>query len=118
MLCACTPSSPELDEDGGFPSSARSDEDAAREDVAGDLDGESFESIGDVSTCTEDCSGHDAGFEWARDHDVTDASECGGGSLSFEEGCRTYADAIQERMDDARSDALDEALSEADPYVS
>lgn len=43
--------------------------------------------------CSSDCSGHEAGFEWARDHDVTDASECSGDSDSFVEGCEAFAEA-------------------------
>lgn len=49
-----------------------------------------FEEVGDTSQCTDDCSGHDAGFDWARDHDITDEGDCGGYSQSFIEGCETY----------------------------
>ena len=41
--------------------------------------------------CTEDCSGHEAGYEWAEDKGIEDADDCGGKSQSFIEGCRTYA---------------------------
>jgi hypothetical protein len=37
--------------------------------------------------CTQDCSGHEAGYQWAEEHGVTDEDECGGKSWSFEEGC-------------------------------
>ena len=40
--------------------------------------------------CTEDCSGHKAGYEWAEEHNITDESDCGGNSQSFIEGCQTY----------------------------
>ncbi|WP_245463875.1 hypothetical protein [Rhizobium sp. NXC24] len=40
--------------------------------------------------CTEDCSGHKAGYEWAERNAVTDESDCGGNSTSFEEGCKTF----------------------------
>jgi hypothetical protein len=40
--------------------------------------------------CTEDCSGHKAGYEWAEEHIITDESDCGGNSQSFIEGCQTY----------------------------
>ena len=49
-----------------------------------------FEKVGDTSLCHGDCSGHDAGFDWARDHNITDESECGGNSQSFIEGCEAY----------------------------
>jgi hypothetical protein len=42
--------------------------------------------------CTEDCSGHDAGYEWAEDNGIDDPDNCGGNSWSFEEGCRAYAE--------------------------
>jgi hypothetical protein len=42
--------------------------------------------------CTEDCSGHEAGYEWARDRGIDDPDDCGGNSWSFEEGCRAYAE--------------------------
>lgn len=41
--------------------------------------------------CTGDCSGHDAGYEWASDNDISDPSDCGGKSTSFIEGCEAYA---------------------------
>lgn len=42
--------------------------------------------------CTIDCSGHEAGYEWAEGHDIHDPDDCGGNSESFIEGCRTYAE--------------------------
>lgn len=42
--------------------------------------------------CTDDCSGHDAGYEWASDNDVCDASYSDGNSNSFDEGVRAYAE--------------------------
>ena len=41
--------------------------------------------------CTEGCSGHAAGYRWAEENGVTNASDCGGNSQSFIEGCETYA---------------------------
>lgn len=55
-----------------------------------ELDG-SDGTFGDYG-CTEDCSGHEAGYEWAEQQGVTDPDECGGYSWSFEEGCRQYAE--------------------------
>jgi hypothetical protein len=42
--------------------------------------------------CTVDCSGHDAGYQWAADNGITDPDNCGGKSWSFIEGCRAYAE--------------------------
>jgi|YNPMSStandDraft_1061717.scaffolds.fasta_scaffold23882_2 hypothetical protein len=50
--------------------------------------------------CTEDCSGHEAGYEWAEEHDITDPDDCGGNSQSFIEGCQAYA---EENSDDGDS---------------
>lgn len=44
---------------------------------------------GDV--CTVSCDGHEAGRQWAERRGITDESECGGRSWSFQEGCETYA---------------------------
>lgn len=42
--------------------------------------------------CTEDCSGHEAGYAWAEENDITDPDDCGGNSQSFIEGCIAYAE--------------------------
>lgn len=42
--------------------------------------------------CTEDCSGHQAGYDWAREHNITDPDDCGGDSQSFVEGCKVYTE--------------------------
>ena len=40
--------------------------------------------------CTEDCSGHEAGYEWAEENDISDTYDCDGNSQSFIEGCESY----------------------------
>ncbi len=50
--------------------------------------------------CTEDCSGHDAGREWAEQRGITSPDDCGGKSWSFEEGCRSYAEEQQSSSGD------------------
>ncbi len=42
--------------------------------------------------CTDDCSGHEAGYEWAEDKGIYDESDCGGNSNSFIEGCISYVE--------------------------
>ena len=79
------------------------DEDAAREDAVSDLSGQVFQDVGDTSRCTEDCSGHDAGWQWAQDNDVTDSYDCSG-SGSFEDGCQAYVEELESRVDEARDD--------------
>jgi hypothetical protein len=56
--------------------------------------------------CTQDCSGHEAGYEWAERHDVTDPDDCGGTSRSFIEGCRAYA--VEHEDDRINDDCEDE----------
>ncbi len=58
--------------------------------------------------CTEDCSGHEAGYEWAEDKGITDSSDCGGNSNSFIEGCEAYAEEEEE------AEALEEEREEVD----
>lgn len=41
--------------------------------------------------CTVDCSGHEAGYSWAKRKGISDPSQCGGNSMSFVEGCRAAA---------------------------
>jgi len=40
--------------------------------------------------CTEDCSGHEAGYEWAEENNISDENDCDGNSASFIEGCIIY----------------------------
>lgn len=47
--------------------------------------------------CTQDCSGHEAGYRWAEEHDLTDEDDCDGKSESFIEGCKAY---VQEQAHD------------------
>lgn len=41
-------------------------------------------------TCSSDCSGHIAGFNWASARRVKSTSQCTGNSNSFREGCFVY----------------------------
>ena len=40
--------------------------------------------------CTEDCSGHEAGYGWAEENDISNIDDCRGNSQSFIEGCEAY----------------------------
>ena len=40
--------------------------------------------------CTQDCSGHIAGYKWAASHGLTEDYQCTGRSQSFIEGCLEY----------------------------
>jgi hypothetical protein len=82
----------------------QSADEAASEAVAGTT----YEGQGAPYGCTDDCSGHDAGYRWGEEHDVTDSSDCGGNSRSFIEGCEAYAEAYQK----ARQTAIDDGSSD------
>ncbi|MFW0871348.1 MAG: hypothetical protein ACKKL4_02755 [Patescibacteria group bacterium] len=53
-----------------------------------DLDNTSFYGY----KCTEDCSGHKAGYEWAEMNRIISSWDCGGNSSSFIEGCIAYTE--------------------------
>lgn len=40
--------------------------------------------------CSEDCGGHEAGYDWAEENDISDKEECDWNSDSFIEGCQAY----------------------------
>ena len=42
--------------------------------------------------CDEDCSGHEAGYNWAEENDISDEDSCIGKSESFIEGCIIYVE--------------------------
>ncbi|MCX6793401.1 MAG: hypothetical protein NTY12_05290 [Candidatus Falkowbacteria bacterium] len=42
--------------------------------------------------CTDDCSGHEAGYDWADEKGIDDVDDCGGNSQSFIEGCESYVE--------------------------
>ncbi|WP_256584992.1 hypothetical protein [Pseudomonas sp. Irchel s3b2] len=42
--------------------------------------------------CKGDCSGHQAGYDWAEQNDIDDESSCSTPSQSFNEGCQSYID--------------------------
>lgn len=54
-------------------------------------DNQESEITSDNWECTDDCSGHEAGYSWAEDKGITDPDDCGGKSESFIEGCEAWA---------------------------
>lgn len=87
------------------------DEDAAREvaqeEAMSNYSGMTYQDAGAPYGCTDDCGGHDAGWQWAIDNGVTDESDCwpSNNSNSFEEGCRAYVESINSATDAAVEDA-------------
>lgn len=80
------------------------DEADAKANAASDLSGQTFQDVGDTSQCTEDCSGHDAGWQWAQENDVQDSTDCSGNG-SFAGGCEAYVEELESRVEEARDDA-------------
>lgn len=64
-------------------------------EVGGASTGGTYSENYGTSECTIDCSGHDAGYEWAQDNDITDTEYSEGNSESFNEGVRAYAEENQ-----------------------
>jgi hypothetical protein len=44
------------------------------------------------NACKTDCSGHQAGYNWAQQNGISDESACKSNSNSFNEGCRTFVE--------------------------
>jgi len=42
--------------------------------------------------CTDDCSGHYAGYEWAEKNGIDSIDGCTGNSQSFIEGCKVFVE--------------------------
>ncbi|KAA3448042.1 hypothetical protein C7I87_24195 [Mesorhizobium sp. SARCC-RB16n] len=61
--------------------------------------------------CTDDCSGHVAGYDWAARKDITDERDCDGDSLSFNEGCQAY---VEEHADNASRSQSDNGNDDED----
>lgn len=65
-----------------FESKWNADKFAARQQA----DGRQFHGY----TCTQDCSGHIAGYEWAERNGIRNRNQCDGQSQSFIEGCWAF----------------------------
>jgi hypothetical protein len=50
-----------------------------------------------VADCTHDCSGQEAGYMWAWEHNITDETACSGNSVAFIAGCQAYAHQQEEQ---------------------
>lgn len=54
--------------------------------------------------CTDDCSGHQAGYEWAEQNDINDEAACDTPAQSFNEGCQSYIDNNSDEDEDEDED--------------
>jgi hypothetical protein len=79
------------------------DEDAAQADAEQEVADEGYS-----GSCTIDCGGHDAGFNWAADgHEDHGVST----SRSFDEGQEAYQDAVDQRLEEKREEFEDDPSS-------
>jgi hypothetical protein len=68
--------------------------------------------------CSGNCSGHEAGYNWAEAHDIDDEDVCdtagdNSNSASFAEGCKAYVNG--ESQDDDSAKTEDQDGENADP---
>ena len=54
--------------------------------------------------CSQDCSGHQAGYDWAGLHVIDDEDDCHGNSESFIEGCKAYVEENNDDLDNEEND--------------
>ncbi len=62
----------------------------------------------DSYECLDDCSGHQAGYDWAEENDIDDDSACSTNSPSFNEGCQSFVDGGGGVIDDEDDSGWDD----------
>lgn len=75
------------------------DENAARDAAEDEIASEDYLGVGSPYGCTEDCSGHEAGFRYRAENGFVGY---GGDSESFREGGQAFEDAVEERVEEMR----------------
>lgn len=58
--------------------------------------------------CKGDCSGHQAGYDWAEQNGIDDRSSCNTPSASFNQGCESYVEENAASVSDDEEDEEDE----------
>lgn len=76
------------------------DEDDAKQEAERDLANSTYESSSMAYGCTQDCSGHNAGWDWRAQHGYSTA----GNSQSFDEGGRAFDEAVERKVEEKRSE--------------
>ena len=54
--------------------------------------------------CKGDCSGHQAGYDWAEQNGIDDESSCSTPSASFNQGCESYVEENTASVSDNEED--------------
>lgn len=66
--------------------------------------------------CTGDCSGHSAGYNWAKKNNIQIPTDCSGNSQSFIEGCNYYAEEYIHNLTlENCADYIDAAIDRDEP---
>lgn len=86
------------------------DEDAARQDARREVYRRGYR-----GWCSSDCSGHEAGFEWAHENRLN-LPQPTYDSQSFDEGQQEYVKAVDRRVEEKRQEFEDEVASSDHPY--
>lgn len=63
--------------------------------------------------CIEDCSGHEAGYEWAEKNEIEDEDDCDTPSNSFTEGCISYLEEKSAEQEAVTTEEEDSGDSES-----
>lgn len=63
--------------------------------------------------CTEDCSGHEAGYEWAEKNEIEDEDDCDTPFNSFTEGCISYLEEKSAEQEEVNIEEEDSGDSES-----
>lgn len=100
-LAGCSESEAYEDEYAFSDEAGEFDEDAAREAARAELASGTYEDAGSPYGCTDDCSGHNAGWEYAAN-----GNDDGGqsNSQSFDEGQIAYEEAVEERVEEMQDE--------------
>ncbi|EGF92912.1 hypothetical protein ABI_13500 [Asticcacaulis biprosthecium C19] len=75
--------------------------------------------VGQVGTnwCTYDCSGHEAGFAYAIENELTDTADCYENDDSFLEGCEAYVDALETLTAEKLKQKIQQAADAAEAEI-
>lgn len=73
-------------------------------DIRADLASSTYSGESYSYGCTDDCSGHEAGWAWAAENGIEATEQCYGNSASFDDGCRTFIEEIERRTEEQMSE--------------
>lgn len=80
------------------------DEDEARSNAEQEVGNENYRSIGRPYGCTDDCSGHEAGFKYRTRYGYGGRIAGDYDARSFRQGQQAFDDEVDRRVDEARTE--------------